>query len=150
MSNYYEQFLQKMEFYKTCTHPDMYEWYISNMHYIIRDYKSYKPPMIYKYMLTFTLDPKKGPHDLDKMEQYIVGLLTNKENEKIYYVCEHRLTNCHWHAVIYRKSVFKHDSIRYYKQKFGHVDVSRSHDLSDEHTQKYLSKELDSKIIHLK
>lgn len=130
--------------------PDVLRFFISNMKEIVHDVKSYTPSKKYKYMLTFTIDPKKHEvtSDLkDKIEIYICNLMRKPETTKCYYVREHDKTNCHWHVILYRKSAIKSDYLSYYKKTFGHVDISRSKDLSDTHSEKYLSKE--SEIIQI-
>lgn len=122
---------------------------------IVRDVKSYEPEKVYKYMLTFTIDPNKVKMNdaewrlinIDKVETYICNLMRKPETTKCYYVCEHKTTNCHFHVILYRKSALKSDYLSYYKKTFGHVDVSRSRDLTDTHSEKYLSKE--SEIIQI-
>lgn len=122
----------------------------SSHHFLHQKSEKVKPSE-YKYLITFTLDPKKV--DLkdsklkDKIEDYIVGLLKTPENHRFYYSREHETTNTHWHVVVHRKTPFVQDKIRYYKKQYGNVDVSRSKDLTDEHSVKYLGKEATIKII---
>lgn len=109
-------------------------------------------PDEYKYMITFTLDPKKvDMRDESKkviIEDYIVGLLKVPENHRFYYSREHEDTNTHWHTIIHRKTPFKQDKLAYYKKKYGNFDVSRSKILTDDSSIKYLGKE--SEIITIK
>lgn len=148
--DYYEEFLNKMAEYGTVRKPEFFQWYIKNLDNILRDAQHYKPKKEYKYMLTFTIDPKKhNPTEglvQASIEKYIIKLLKDSKNSKFYFAKEHANSNCHWHCVIHRDTIFRQDIVRYYKQKYGHVDISRSHDLSDEHTEKYLSKESGTEI----
>lgn len=151
MENYYEQYLRITETYPNPRDPIVIDWLIKNMQNVLRDYEHYKPKQIYKYMITFTIDPKKvndmnTPSRQDQIESYIVRLFKDARFSRVYYVKEHASTNCHWHVVCYLMNCFKQDHVRYYKKIYGNVDISRSHDLSDEHTQKYLSKDPTSEI----
>lgn len=109
-------------------------------------------PSEYKYLITFTLDPKKveitDRLKKSKIEDYIVGLLKTSDNNRFYYAREHDDSNTHWHCIIHRTKPMRQDVLAYYKKKYGMVDVSRSKDLSDEHSIKYLGKE--SKIVTVK
>lgn len=109
-------------------------------------------PSEYKYMVTFTLDPKKvdikDRQLLLKIESYIVNLLKTTDNFRFYYAREHDDTNPHWHCIVHRTLPLKQDVLAYYKKKYGLVDVSRSRNLSDEHSLEYLGKE--SKIVTVK
>jgi len=100
------------------------------------------------------VDPKlhvqTDPEVQDEIEMYIQKLMNQPYYDKVYYVKEHADSNCHWHVVVYLNQVFKQDHVRYYRKKYGNVDISRSKDLSDEHTQKYLSKDPDCQIIKIK
>lgn len=124
--------------------PEMLAYTIKHMAEIVRDARDWEPVKEYKYMLTFTMDPKKIENtdmNRDKIELYICNLMRKAETSKCYYSKEHELTNCHWHVILHRKSALKSDYLSYYKKTFGHVDVSRSKDLGDTNSMKYLSKE---------
>lgn len=155
--SYYEEFLEKMKLFSSerefMNDPECYSWFSRNQIFIIRDAAKWKESSKeYKYMITFTIDPKKHSNKNDvqfqeEVEGYIVKLLKDRRRFKtVYYVKEHAETNVHWHAVVYSNTSFKQDLVRYYKNKYGHVDVSRSHEMNDEHTQKYLSKDPTTKI----
>lgn len=109
-------------------------------------------PSEYKYMITFTLDPKKvdltSSEQKNTIERYIVNLLKCTDNFRFYYVREHEFTNTHWHAIVHRKIPFTQDKLAYYKRKFGNVQVNRSKELDDEFSLKYLGKE--NEIIYIK
>lgn len=109
-------------------------------------------PSEYKYLITFTLDPKKvdlsNVKTKDKIEKYIVNLLKTTDNFRFYYVREHDDTNTHWHCIVHRTLPMKQDVLAYYKKKYGNIDVSRSKRLADEDSMKYLGKE--SKIVTIK
>lgn len=153
--NYFQEFVDLLYKYnQNERHPNIIKFLVAHGDTIMKDYKNWKPKKVYKYMLTFTIDPKKvqGQNDTkvqDSIELYISKLLKDSKYEKVYYVKEHADSNCHWHAVIYSNNRFKQQDIAYYKKKYGNVDISRSHDISDEHTMKYLSKENPDKIIQL-
>jgi len=150
--NYFDLFIANQQ---TLTNHEMLDFVILHGKKIWRDldssiYFSHKKggkvkPSEYKYLITFTLDPKKV--DLknaavkSKIEEYIIGILKVPENHRFYYSREHNDTNTHWHCIVHRKTPFVQDKLRYYKKQYGNVDVSRSHDLSDEHSVKYLGKE---------
>lgn len=150
MMNYYSEYLKKLDEYGNIRVPEFFKWYMDNMEQIIKDARYYSPPHIYKYMVTFTIDPKKhDPADSilqDRIEEYIVGLFNKDLFDKFYYVKEHATSNCHWHCVVYTGKALKYDRLTYYKSKYGHVDVSRSHELEDEHTMKYLTKEPGARV----
>lgn len=114
--------------------------------------EKYKKPKEYKYMLTFTLDPKKVNLSdravKSKIEDYIVNLLKTSENDRFYYSREHDDSNTHWHVIVHRKVPLRQDKLTYYKKKYGNVDVSRSKDLSDKNSFAYLGKE--SAIVTIK
>lgn len=152
--NYYGEFLKKFELYGNIRVPEFYEWFVCNMEQIHRDAKHYIPPRIYKYMVTFTIDPKRHePTDAllqERIEEYIVGLFNKDLYDKFYFVKEHATSNCHWHCVVYTSKALKYDRLTYYKTKYGNVDVSRSHELNDEHTMKYLSKEPGARVQQIR
>lgn len=150
--NYYVEFLEKLsENGEDIRSPEMLDFTVRYMKQIIRDARYWEPVKEYKYMITFTLDPKKV--DLsdevlkDHIEKYIVKLLSKPEVLKFYYTREHNSTNTHWHCVVHRTSAMRSDYLTYYKKHYGAVNVSRSRDLSDTHSEQYLSKE--SKIIKI-
>lgn len=152
MKNYYAEFLKKLEENgDDIRAPDMIDYTQQYMKQIIRDVRDWEPDKIYKYMITFTLDPKKVDiNDIQKkdhIENYIVKLLTKPETQKFYYSREHESTNTHWHCVIHRTCALRSDYLTYYKKHYGNVHVSRSKDLSDTHSEQYLSKE--SEIIKI-
>lgn len=106
---------------------------------------------ILKYMITFTIDPKRHPdqHDTkfqDLAEKYIIKRLSSK-CERIYLVKEHANDNVHWHVIVYCKKYFDQKWLQYYIDKYGIAKSIRSHNLSDEDSYNYLSKEGDIKVI---
>lgn len=153
--NKYQEWIEKSkEYNQDFRHPEMLDFTIKNMPEILRDFKLWEPEKHYKYMLTFTLDPKKFNFSTltvddykNDVEDYICNLMRKPETKKCYYVREHDQTNCHWHVVVHRTSPIRSDYLSYYKKKFGSVDVSRSKYLEDTHSIKYLSKE--SEIVQI-
>lgn len=130
--------------------PEMLAYTIKHMAEIVRDARNWEPKKEYKYMLTFTMDPKKienNQSNRDKIELYICNLMRKAETSKCYYSKEHELTNCHWHVILHRNKALESNYLSYYKKVFGHVDVSRSKILGDTESTKYLSKE--GKIIEI-
>lgn len=127
-------------------HPEVLDYVIKHGFDIIKDARNYTPDMEYKYMITFTVRSELR-HMHNTIEEYILNLL-KPMCFKLYYSKEHVKTNVHWHCVIHMTSRIVHSKFRYYKQKYGFVDISRSKDLSDENSIKYISKE--SEVIHVK
>lgn len=126
------------------------DWIISHSSQLARDMKTYTPNKFYKYMLTFTMDPNKksGYRVTSRNEQimflegYIFNLIKNSSNVyRAYMAMEHKDTNCHWHVIIHTKKALNYSMLRYYKKTYGMVDVSRSVEISDENSIKYLGKE---------
>lgn len=109
--------------------------------------KAWKPPReekIFKYLITFTIDPKKPYKSTNEIETYIVKLLSKLPClEECYYVKEHPLSNVHWHAIVKLKGqAIKYNKFDYYKRHIGIVDISKSRITnSDEFSSKYLQKE---------
>lgn len=150
--NKFQEWLEKSkEFQQDYRNPELLDFTIKNMEAIIKDYKDWDPPKTYKYMLTFTLDPKK--HDLtneefkNRVELYIVNLIRKPEVTKAYYTREHNNTNPHWHVIVHRSSALKSDYLSYYRKNFGLVDISKSKKLEDTQSIEYLSKE--SEIVQI-
>lgn len=150
--NYFDLFVSNQEI---LTQDEMIEFVLAHGPRIWQDMKSSAyfstkkgekvKPSEYKYLITFTLNPSKV--DLkdskikSKIENYIVGLLKVPENHRFYYSREHDTTNTHWHCIVHRKTPFVQDKLRYYKKQYGNIDISRSKNLSDEDSVKYLGKE---------
>lgn len=131
--------------------PDHLKFIIKNMGGIIHDYKDWQPEKVYKYMITFTLDPKKvnmtDENQKNQIEKYITNLIRKPEVLKAYYVREHSDTNTHWHVVVHRNTALRSDYLSYFKKTYGNVHCSRSKTLDDTHSIKYLSKESEIIII---
>lgn len=128
-------------------------YFMQNQKEILQDAKTCKIRTEHKYMITFTIDPKKHTNlnELnfqDKVEKYIVKILTPL-SDRLYYSKEHKDSNVHWHVCVHRKKAFPYEKLAHYKKTYGHVDVSRSRVIeNDENTIKYLGKE--SQIVTIK
>lgn len=129
------------------------DFYIKHQKDILNDAKNAKFPGEYKYMITFTVDPKKHPNMNSaefqtRVSDYIIKLL-KPLSDRFYFVQEHSDTNVHWHCVIHRATRFPFVKLQYYKKVYGSVDVSKSRDvLNDQNSINYLKKE--GKIINIK
>lgn len=154
-SNYVSQWSKKYGTDPRCK--ESLEWIIKHSFHLQRDIKTYKPDEFYKYMLTFTIDPSKVDISCDSdkkvwieyVDTYIHNLLfKNKTIYRAYYSREHDESNVHWHAIVHCHAAFDHKMLNYYKKTYGLVDVSRSKQLEDENSIKYLGKE--SEITHIK
>lgn len=112
-----------------------------------------KPDKVFSIMVTFTIDPKR--HDVkdkklhDKIEKYIVKFPRNKCCEVIRsdYVREgtdkdHKHT--HWHLGLKTKKPFLNKTTKYYRNLYGHVDISRSYDNNYNNVLKYINKVIPS------
>jgi len=152
----YEEFLQRSEKEVMTRHGPFMDWFIKNIEEINKTAKYYQPPEDFKYMLTFTIDPKKvlnlnDPEIQDIIEKYIEKVLYKVSDDKCYYVKEHADTNVHWHCIIYRNSALKsRDFASFYKKKYGHVDISKSiasDEKSDVNSVNYLQKEGQIKYV---
>jgi hypothetical protein len=149
----FEEYLEKLEKSSLRTDPEFFSWYIDNITDINKAAVKYKPPELYRYMITFTIDPKKvlnqnDPEIQDIIEKYIVKLISAQADVKAYYVKEHPESNVHWHTVIVRNSAIKSRSfIKNYVKKYGNVDISKSFAENDSNSVKYLSK--DSNPIYI-
>lgn len=150
--NFYEQFLIKLK-ENNFDHraPDLVAFTTENMQKIVHDIKYWEPEKEYKYMLTFTLDPSKvnlkDNDKKDKIEKYISNLIRGPDTIKAYMAREHNDSNTHWHVIVHRRKALKSDYLSYYKKTYGRVDTSRSKNLEDTHSMKYLTKE--SEIIQI-
>lgn len=152
----FEEFLKRSENEKLETSPEFLDWYIDNITDINNSAKLYRAPELFRYMITFTIDPKKviNKNDIEIqniIEEYIIKLLSGQADVKAYYVKEHPETNVHWHCIIVRNSALKSRSfLNKYKQKFGNVDVSKSFLENDSNSVIYMSKESKPISIDLK
>lgn len=127
------------------------DWFIHNYNNIV---VALKQPVKkeYRYMITFTIDPKKHPNSneqkfQDEVQEYIEKLLIKNSNT-CSIVKEHSTTNVHWHASVVRDKYIDQKIVQYYKIKYGHVDISKSFMSSEEFAHKYMQKE--QQIKHLK
>lgn len=82
----------------------------------------------YRYLITFTLDPKKKP-DVVKAKDWILRNVVNTlhKPEEVYYSEELTKKGVpHWHVVgSYSKSL-KKSLFKYYLTKYGNIDFSRT------------------------
>lgn len=152
----FEEFLERDQKEVMTKNSPFMDWFLANIEEINRTAKFYKPPEDFKYMITFTIDPKKvpdmkNPEKQAQIEKYIEKVLFNVSDDKCYYVREHKDTNVHWHCIIYRKSALKSQSfLTFYKKKYGNIDVSKSisaEEKDDVNSVNYLKKEGQIKYI---
>lgn len=113
--------------------------------------KTIKPKKTYRYMITFTIDPKKidasSTDTQARIEAYIIKQ-TSKHSDTAYIAKEHPTSNVHWHVVLTRPKKLKYNEFNYYKSHYGNIDISLSKTESIEDGLKYISKE--SKPIQIK
>ncbi len=118
----------------------------------------YKETKTYSIMITFTIDPNK--HDVkdkklhSKIEKYVAKFPINKCCEVIRadYVREgtdkdHKHT--HWHLGIKTNKPFLNKTTKYYRNLYGHVDISRSYDNNYDNVLKYINKSIESTKVPL-
>lgn len=152
----YEQFLERSQKEVMTKHGPFMDWFLKNIEEINRTAKYYKAPEQFKYMITFTVDPKKVP-DLNSeekqvlIEKYIEKIIFKVSDDRCYYAKEHKDTNVHWHCIIYRNSALKsRDFVNFYKKKYGNVDISKSisaNENNEVNSVNYLQKEGQIKYI---
>lgn len=103
-----------------------------------------KPKRTYRYMITFTVDPKKisaaSKDTQDSIESYIIRQV-RRHSDVAYIAKEHATSNVHWHVVLTRKMKLKYNEFNYYKTHYGNIDISLSKTESLEDGLKYISKE---------
>lgn len=105
--------------------------------------KNIKPKRTYRYMITFTIDPKKvvATQEIQAIiEAYIVKQVY-KHSDVAYLAKEHPTSNVHWHVVLTRSMKLKYNEFNYYKTHYGNIDISLSKTESIEDGLKYISKE---------
>lgn len=108
----------------------------------------------YRYMLTFTLDPKKNQFTdsfFTKVESYIVKQLHRKPLGiiKAYLIREggDNDKHVHWHSAVLTDKPLKADRFNYYKKLYGNLDLSRTKAQNLEETLNYMSKQAIPKQI---
>lgn len=105
----------------------------------------------YRYLITFTLDPKKGPHNIEKIEEYIVKQFHRKPLGILHaeYVKEGngQDKHIHWHAAVETSKPLKKDRFNYYIKLYGKLDISRTKAQNLEETLNYINKESQSIVI---
>jgi len=152
----YEEFLQRSEKEVISRTGPFMDWFLQNIDEINKTAKYYKAPEVFKYMLTFTIDPKKvynlnDPEIQDIIEKYIEKVIYKLSDDKCYYVKEHPEQNVHWHCIIYRNSALTSRNVfDYYKKKYGHIDISKSittDEKGDVNSVNYLQKEGQIKYL---
>lgn len=101
----------------------------------------------YVYMITFTLDPSKWPEVADELceevEEYIAAQGTRKGLQIVeyHYVKEyHKNGRPHWHVSVISTKSLKKSLFKYYQQKYGNIDFSRTKGKNNLDTLEYLSK----------
>lgn len=120
---------------------DLAKFMIKNQEELFKYLKNLKT---YRYMVTFTLNPKlvdvKNSQVQQVIEDYIIKQV-NKHSDTAYITREHAESNCHWHVVLLRQRKFKYNEFNFYKRKYGNIDISLSKTESIEDGLKYISKE---------
>lgn len=102
----------------------------------------------FTYMLTFTMDQKKQDVDLpfvhNAIEEYIVKFAERREPLRADLVCEgtdkdHK--HKHWHLGIETKKYIDFSNfLKYYRNLYGNVDVSKSWSNDYNNILKYINK----------
>ncbi len=106
--------------------------------------EKHKPPKLYRYMITFTIDPKKHTTvPIQKIEDYIESQVTRKALgvQRFEYCREHDETNIHWHVNVVTDRAIRSDAFNQYSKNYGFVQISRSKDTNAQHGSIYLNKE---------
>lgn len=104
----------------------------------------------YHYLITFTLDPSKGPFETDLVEKYICKLLTSKSLKLIVADVVYEIgasDNSHWHAYARSLTPLKKNRFSTYINRYGNVDISKSKSQDSSHILTYLNKENTSKSL---
>ena len=82
----------------------------------------------YRYLITFTIDPKKGSQPakaLEWIKRNVINPL-HKPLEVYYAEEQHKNGQPHWHVVgVYAKSL-KKNLFKYYEKMFGNIDFSKT------------------------
>lgn len=138
------------EFFKvqeSGTRDELATFMLKNQEALFRHLKDLK---VYRYMVTFTVNPSlvdpTNEGMQQKIEDYIIKQV-NKHSHEAYIAKEHATTNCHWHVVLLRHKKFKYNEFNYYKKSYGNIDISLSKTESIEDGIKYISKETVPKRI---
>lgn len=101
----------------------------------------------YRYLVTFTLDPKKNElnEELYKLvEDYIISLAGSIQYCPIHWAFVREYTKAgvaHWHVSIVSKTIVKQSYFKYYITKYGNVDVSTSRKNEEEYSLNYMAKD---------
>lgn len=145
--NTYQELLDKIEKHGI-THQEVIHFVKTMGMNIHRDCTQYyKDHKDYYYLLTFTIDPKRHPNlnDFtfqDEVQQYI-SKLVKSIGRNIYISKEHDFTNVHWHVSLITSKPIVHSKLRYYKNIYGNIDVSRSKKQTQEYSINYISKDTE-------
>lgn len=104
----------------------------------------------YRYLITFTLDPKKGDIKCNKyiakVSAYVVKQLRRKPLglSNVYFVQEggdQDNKHIHWHASVTATKPLKKDRFDYYKKLYGNVDISHTKAQTQDEAINYMSKQ---------
>lgn len=101
----------------------------------------------YIYMVTFTVSPSKWPEITESLENeieaYIVSQATRQGLNVLeyHYVKElHKSGRPHWHVSVVAGKALKKSLFKYYQQKYGNIDFSRTKGENNQDTLNYISK----------
>lgn len=107
----------------------------------------YKNAKEYRYLITFTISPKKFETITDSLEEEIEDFIESQSKRKALkithfaYVRElHDNKRPHWHVSIKTSKCLKKDRFNYYIKKYGYIDFSKSKDTNEQESLDYLSK----------
>lgn len=132
-----------------------YPKWIQTLENAVKDQKKLNKETIYRYMITFTLDPSKWPEISPERESMVddlvkqQGLRTGLGIKKYSYVKEHHANGRpHWHAFISTTKSLKRDRFNHYITRYGNIDISKSKAQTDANVLNYMSKEGDIKHVY--
>ena len=100
---------------------------------------------LFHYLVTFTVDPKKD-FDKDKVESFIhMQPKRTALQTKTAYVAQEttKAGQPHWHMYIVTTKALRSDAFKYYQDRYGNVDISRSKYNNEADALSYITKESD-------
>lgn len=100
----------------------------------------------YRYLITFTQDPKKSGHKSTKaLYDYIFKQFKREPLgvKQAWIVQEGNAKDkhIHWHVAVETTKALKKDRFNYYMKKYGNIDISKTNANTLEHALEYISKE---------
>lgn len=103
-------------------------------------------PKRYRYMITFTVDPKKPKTPVEDIYKYICKQFTERpplKVEEAWIVQEGDGVDkhIHWHVYVETSVSLKKDRFQFYTKKFGKIDFSRHKSTNSDSALEYMSKE---------